>query len=108
MDVRWMQSGFAAVATGPYRLGSDEPNARPIRVVVDFPGLREKGADVVSRKKVRRTLPALQHADLPIVAENGPAMRGEATGRDRRVPAAYVQNIARCQSAAAVTAEFSE
>src|SRR6202011_3357561 len=108
MDVRWVQPSFAAVAAGPSRLGSDEPNARPIRVVVDFPGFREKGTDVVLGEKVRRTMRAVQHADFPIVGDYRPAVRWDGTGRDRRVPAAYVQNIARSHGAAAVTAEFSE
>src|SRR5260370_23941338 len=108
MDVRWVQSGFAAVAAGPYRLRPQEPDARPIRVVMDLPGFREKGPDVVEGKEVRRTVRAVQHTDFPILGDGGPAVRRDHTGRERRVPAADVQYIARSQGAAAVSGEFSE
>ena len=65
MDVGWMQSGFATIATGEARLGPDQPHTSPVAVVVHLVGMAVKRGHVVASEEFRRSMRPLEHAELP-------------------------------------------
>ena len=67
MQVGRMQSGLAAVAARPFRLGADESNSCPRGVVVNFPFRREEGVDVFIEEEIGRAVGAVEDGDFPVV-----------------------------------------
>jgi len=67
VDVRRVQSGFAAVFARPSGFGADQAHARAVGVVVDFPVSGEESVDVFGCEEVRRSVGTVHNSDLPLV-----------------------------------------
>ena len=60
-----VKTGFATVGTGPFRFRPNEPHSRAVGIVVHLPVCLEKAFNESFGKKVRRSMWAVQHANLP-------------------------------------------
>ncbi|CQW18670.1 Uncharacterised protein [Salmonella enterica subsp. enterica serovar Typhi] len=65
VNVRRMQTGFAAVWPGPARFRPDQPHAETVRVVVHLPVAGEKLVNCLRSKEIRCTMRPVEHADTP-------------------------------------------
>ena len=65
VNIRRMQSRFAAVSARPSRTRSDQTHAGARGIIMDFViGLKDR-IDIFRRKKLRRAVRSIQHADAP-------------------------------------------
>ena len=61
VNIRRMQSRFAAAVAGPQRLGSNQAHAGAAGVKMNLPVGGEKSRDIRRRKKLRRAVGAINH-----------------------------------------------
>ncbi len=68
VDVRGVQTGFAAVGAGPGRFRPNQAHAKTIGVVVHLPVAGKKLVDSGLSEEVRRAVRAVEYADAPLAA----------------------------------------
>ena len=108
VNVGRVHARFAAVAARPLRLRAHQADAGAAGVVVHLPVGAEEGGHVVVGEKVRRAVGAVNHAQLPGVAQRRfQAVGHRHRGRVRRL-GAEMQHVAGADGAPAVAAELPQ
>ena len=109
VDVRWVQSGLAAVAAGPGRFWAEQADAEPVRIVVHLPVGGEERLDRLGREEIRCSVRAVKHADIPGIGI-GRDQRGGRRAAVRGIfgTRAERQQVADAQRAAGMAAELAE
>lgn len=106
VDVGRVQARLAAVRARPPRPGADEAHTGARRVEVHLPVRGVEVADVVVGEELGGGVRAFDRADVPLAAEGRAPVEGHDGGL--RALLAAVQDVARAQGAAAVSAEPAE
>jgi hypothetical protein len=71
VDIRRMESRFTSILARPLRLGSYEPYAGAVRLIVDLPVSAEKHLDIVGGEELGRCVRAIKDSNLPMAIIGG-------------------------------------
>ncbi len=113
VNVGGMQARLAAIGPRPLGLGSDQPHAGAIALVVHLPVGREEHLDIFFGEEIGRGMRSEEHTDLPGARQLGhEVLQAEATGL-RAGPACLcsveeMKHIAGAQSASRGAAEAAQ
>ncbi|MNO75511.1 hypothetical protein D3C76_665600 [compost metagenome] len=108
VNVRRMQTRLATVGTHPFRLRPDQAHAGAAGVEVHFPLRGEEGADVVFGEVFRRTVGAVDHADLPNRRQLGDLLFSQLLTGAAVIQRWQVQHVTGPQGAATVPAKLPQ
>ena len=71
MNIGWMQTGFTAVFTCPFRFRTNQADTGTAGVKVNFKGMGKESINVAFGKEIRCAMRAVHHRNFPIMGEGG-------------------------------------